>query len=1020
MESSFSRRGVFSALFLSLALAVFSAPAAFAQTGTADQGTTNQTPKEQAQALGTITVTGTHIRATDVATSQPIVVVSHDEIEHSGFTNTAELLQNLTVAGSPPISRSNVLLAGEDVGGYYVDLRSLGAGRTLILLNGKRLGANESGLQDLEQIPISAIDHIEVLKSGASAIYGSDAIAGVVNIITRNHFNGAEASAYYGQYSNNSDGDKQIYSLTYGVNGDRGSLTVAAEYSKEDPVWARDRWFSRYPSTDRHPDAGWSIASQWGVFFNGNPFTGVPAQYGPWCGSGPVTGDNGLCTLNPGGDPFNLNDYHPTNLSGTADHSNTNMEQMLQTGLKRKAVFVHADYNVTSDISLQTTFLYNHRETLQQIAGYPFQPAFTLPGSPDVIGLSPDSYFNPFGYGPRGNGAGDTLWFYRRGWEVPRTTDSQLTTYRIGSTLTGSFNLGSHLWNWDVGAYTNQNQILKIGHGDFSLMALSEALGPSFRDPTTGKVVCGVAGPDGYEVPYGTAPGNCIPWNPLYPAGQVGEGSLTGHPDLQQFLFPFYHTTGSTTTTDYTADITGPIVTLPAGDLGFAAGIEHRREAGRYVPDAFAQAALSTNLSSGPTGGAYNVTAYYAEVNVPLLSDVPGAQSLSLDLAGRHSHYSTFGNTTDGKYSFAWRPIQTLLVRGTYAQGFRAPQIADLFGGISGDFAFYTDPCDFSHEAGTNPEVAKRCTSGIAGQNPVPQGYVQLGQGGQPCSTFPCQTGTQFFSGGTPTLQPETSTTKTAGFVYSPEWASGLDLSVDWYRIHIDGAISADDVDSMLYDCYVLGVTSRCSSALFTRDPTTGAVNYALEGEKNAGWIETEGWDFGIKYQFPLTSFGLFSLTWNTTYTDYWKRKADNAPTTPIDNFIGWTSSDLGAAFRVRSNATIDWTYGDFGVTWTLRYYSSIKEECSWDNTPQGGPECNMPQIMHNGVVINANDTGSNTFNDVQLRYNAPWNATIAIGANNVFDHFAAPLYTAPNSLYAYYGGFDIGRFYYLRYVQDF
>ncbi|HET7307866.1 MAG TPA: TonB-dependent receptor [Gammaproteobacteria bacterium] len=1006
MRSFLSKR-VYSALVLSSMLGLV-APAVFAaQTGTTDQGNINQSKKERAQSLGTITVTGTHIRQTDVATAQPIVVVSHDEIEHSGFTNTAELLQNLTVAGTPPISRSNVLLAGEDVGGYYVNLRNLGAARTLVLLNGKRLGANESGLQDLEQIPLAAIDHIEVLKDGASAVYGSDAIAGVVNIITRNHFNGAEASAYYGQYSDNSDGDRQIYSLTFGTSSDRGSIMIAAEYSKEDPVWAKDRWFSRYPATNRHPDAGWSIASQWGVFWNAD--NGL----GDWCGNGAEA----ACTLNPGGNPFDLNDYHPTHLSGTQDHSNTDLEQMLQTGLKRKAVFVHADYNVTSDITLATDFLYNHRDTLQQIAGYPFQPAFTLPGSPDIIGLSPYSYYDPFGYGPKGNGAGNGLQFYRRGWEVPRTTDSKLTTYRIGSTLTGDFNIGPHLWNWDIGAYTNENQILKIGHGDFSLIALSEALGPSFRDPTTGLVTCGTpASP----VPYGATPGSCIPWNPIYPAGQVGDGSLTGHSELQQFLFPFYHTTGSTTTTDYTADITGPVVTLPAGDLAVAAGVERRREAGRYVPDAFSQAALSTNLSSGPTGGSYNVTAYYAEVSVPLLSDVPGAQSLALDLAGRHSHYSTFGNTTDGKYSFTWRPIQTLLVRGTYAQGFRAPQISDLFGGISGTFDYYTDPCDFSHAAGQNADVAKRCTSGFGGQAPVPAGYTQLGQGGQPCSTFPCQTGTQFFAGGTPTLQPETSVTKTAGIVYSPEWAQGLDLTVDWYRIHIDNAITGDSVDSILYDCYVLGVASRCSSSLFTRDPATGVVNTAHYGEKNAGWTETEGWDFGIKYTFPVTSFGLFSVTWNTTYTDYLKSKADNEPTTPVNSFTGWTSPDWGAAFRTRSNATIDWSMGDFGVTWTLRYYSPMKEQCSWDNTAQGGPECNMPQTMHNGETINANEIGSNTFNDVQFRYNTPWNSTISVGANNVFDHFASPLYTAPNSLYAYYGGFDIGRFYYLRYVQDF
>ncbi|HET7370447.1 MAG TPA: TonB-dependent receptor [Gammaproteobacteria bacterium] len=996
MKSLLTRRGAFSALFLSIVLALV-APAVFAaQSGTDDQS--DQGKEDQAQQLGTISVTGTRIRQVDVATSQPVLVLDREEIQHQGFTNVAAILQNLTAAGTPPISRQEVLAAGENVGGYYVDLRNLGASRTLVLLNGKRLGSTTYGLQDLSQIPIAAIERIEVLKAGASAIYGSDAIAGVINIITRNNFTGAQASAYYGKYTEG-DGQKEIYSLTYGAQSDRGSIMIAAEYSTEDPVWASDRWFSKYPGTIRHPDAGWSPYSQYGNFFNGDPFADELVHYAPWCG-----GD--LCTLNPGGNPFDLGDYHASYSGGpTADRSNTNMEQMLATGLSRKSVFVHADYGITDNIRVKTTFLYNHRETLQQVAGYPFNASFG-------IGLSPDSYFNPLGTGPRGNGAGETIYFRRRGWEVPRTTKSELTTYRIGSSLVGDFFIGPHIWTWEVGAYTNQNHALKVGHGDYSLPALEAAVGPSFLNESTGNVVCGT--PDD-PIPYGSAPGSCIPWNPIYPAGQVGQGSLTGHPDLQSFLFPYYHDTGVTRETDYSANISGSVVTLPAGDLAIAVGAEYRKESGKFVPDAFKQAALSTSLSSGPTGGSYDVTSYYAEVNIPLLRDVPGAQALALNVADRYSDYSSFGSTNNAKYSLSWRPIEELLIRGTYSEGFRAPQIHDLYGGTSGTFDYYTDPCDFSHAAGKNPEVAKRCTGGFGGQPGVPPGYVQLGQGNQPCTSFPCQTNLQFFSGSSPTLGPETSTTETAGFVYSPQWVPGrLDVSVDWYRIHIDNAITGDSVDDILYDCYVLGVASRCSSALFTRDPNLGVVTSAHYGERNAGWIETEGWDFGIHYQFPLTSFGLFALTWNTTYTDYYNQKADDKPDTPIDEYTGW-----GANFRVRSNASLNWSMGPFGVTWTLRYYSPIRDwPCSWDVS--GGPECNEPKIMHNGKIVSANQLGSNTFHDVQFRYNTPWNATVALGVNNAFDHFSAPVYSAPNSTYPYYGGFDIGRFWYVRYTQDF
>lgn len=959
---------------------------------------------EGGQQLETITVTGSRIRKADVETAQPIVVLDRAAIEHQGFSSVADILQNLTEAGSPPISRSEVLASGEDVGGYYIDLRNLGNDRTLILLNGKRLGATTSGSQDLSQIPIAAIERMEVLKDGASAIYGSDAIAGVVNIITRSRFEGAEASAYVGQYDED-DGAKQTYSMTFGASSDRGSVTISAEYSKEDPVWANNRWFSKYGSTSFHPNDGWSVASQYGAFFFG--YAGLDC---PGMGDGPL---RAACTLNPGADPYmidedgnrviNPDSFHGTNSAGgLQDLSNPNAQMMLQTALERKSLFASAEYAITDRVHFQTDILYNRRETLQQVAGYPFQPAFNYPDDPafsgPAIGLSPDSYYNP---------SGELIYFYRRGWEMPRTTNSELTTFRVGGTFSGEFEIGDHVWNWDIGGYSNQNDLIKVQHGDFSLLSTALALGPSYFNDVTGRVECGTIDA---PVPYGSSPGSCVPWNPFYGAGQVGDGSLTGNPELQAYLFPYYHDRGRTKTVDYSANLTGSVFTLPAGDLSIAMGYEYRKETGSFVPDAFSQAGISSNLSSGPTGGDYKVDEYYLEVDIPILKDIPFARELSVNVAGRYSDYSTFGDTTNAKFSLTWRPIDDLLVRGNYAEGFHAPPIAYLYGGLSGTFDYYTDPCDFGHQAGSNPEVAARCTSGFAGQNPVPNGYVQLGQGGAPCATFPCQTGIQFFSGSSPTLQPETATSKTAGLVYSPSWVQGLDVSVDWYRIKIENAMAGDSIGSILNDCYVLGVASRCSSSLFTRDASSGVVNYSLRGLKNAGWIETEGWDLGVNYRLPEFSFGRFVARWNTTYTTKYDIKADNDPATPVSPAVAW-----GSTFRVRSNASLDWTLGDFGATWTTRYYSPMRESCSY-----GPPECNTPNHWENGVVFDVNRLGSNTFHDVQFRYNAPWNATISVGANNVFDHWGSPAYSAPNSQYAYYGGFDIGRFYYLRYNQKF
>ncbi len=727
------------------------AGAAYAQHNPAPQAAQNSSP----QTLQTITVTGTHIRQAEIETAQPVVTITRSEIEHQGYTNVADVLQNMTIAGTPPISREEVLLSGEDVGGYYVDLRNLGASRTLVLLNGKRLGTTTSGLSDLQQVPLAAIERIEVLKDGASAIYGSDAIAGVVNIITRNRFNGAEANFYVGQYDEG-DGNQKTGSFTLGANSEKGSVMVSAEYSKQDPVWASSRWFSAFPSTNRHPTAGWTPVSQFGAM----DLTDVPG--GPACGN---SSPYGLCTLNPGGNYLNLNDYHGTNAAGgTSDLTNSNQEMMLQTGLERKSVFLSGTYDFTDHLRAQTDILYTRRDTTQQVAGYPLQLLGFNQGDPYADPLSAQSYYNPLGAWQNPNfdpADPDDIYGYRRGWEVPRVTKSALTTLRFGAQLTGDFDIGERNWQWNVGGFFNSNHSLKTGHGNFSLPAANQALGPSFLN-SSGVVQCGT--PDN-PLPYGNAPGSCIPWNPMLPAGMSGPGALANDPGMQQLLFPYFHDTGLTRTFDYSADISGPIVTLPGGDLAVALGVEYRREDGSFVPDAFRQSGLSTDLGSGPTQGSYNVKSEFIEVAVPLLKDLPLAHALELDVALRHSRYNTFGSTNNPKYSMTWRPIEDLLVRGTFAKGFRAPQISDLFGGIGGTFAYYTDPCGVNQTAGINPAVAQRCTSGFGGQASVPANFHQLGQGGLVCASFPCQTGTQFFSGSNPLLKPETAMTRTAGIV---------------------------------------------------------------------------------------------------------------------------------------------------------------------------------------------------------------------------------------------------------------
>ncbi|TGW15636.1 TonB-dependent receptor [Stenotrophomonas maltophilia] len=935
-------------LAVGTALAAAWAPAAHAQTDG------DKTPKN----LDRIQVTGSAIRSVDIETQQPIIAITRSMIEHQGFTTIADLLQNLTSTGSPAISRARALASGENVGGYYADIRNLGATRTLVLVNGKRLGATTGGLQDLSQIPMSAVERIDVLKDGASALYGSDAIAGVVNIITRKDYDGLEVSVQHGQFSQG-DGKDSTFSLVTGARGERGGYTLALEYQKSDPVFARDRSFSKYGGAGPgYPGADWSNISQNGSWCD-------PALYK--CN----TGDAVFKTLNRGGNPKNPNDYHPIT---PAEFANGNDQMHLQTGIERRSLFLSTDYALTDQIKFSTDIGYNERITDQQIAGYPYQS--TKFGTP----LSSGSVFNP---------VGRNVEFNRRLWELPRTTESKLKSLRIAPSLSGYFELATKAYDWEVGALFNRNEVTKTGRGDMSLIASRQALGASYLD-ANGVARCGTAA---------SPVSGCLAWNPLLPFGVAGAGSLSD-PELQRFLFPTFTDTGITKTRSYFANISGPVLDLPAGELSVALGYQYRKEEGRFVPDAFAQSRQSTALGASTTAGDYSLNEFFAEVNVPVLRDLPFARELTVNLATRYSDYSNFGSTTNSKASFAWRPIEELMIRGTFAEGFRAPSISDLYGGLGTSFQTYVDPCG----TGATNSVNGNAACNAAG---VPLGYQQLNQSLKPCASYPCATPDEFTTGSNPKLRPEESKSKTVGVVWSPRWVDGLDINLDWYSYKITNMIIQDSVDRILRDCYVLGNAPRCGSVKRAGD---GHITSMFYGLANLGAMETEGWDLGIRYRLPEFSFGRFTLDLQNSYVaSYDEQNQNSAGETIMMGRVGQPG-----IFRLRSNLGVNWQLGNFTTQYTLRYYSGMVESCV-PNRP-----CTLPDRYAYGEPDAQRRVGGNAFHDIQVSYKLPWDGTVALGSNNVFNHQGPIMFSKPSSSFPYYGGFDIGRTVYVKYSQRF
>jgi iron complex outermembrane receptor protein len=858
--------------------------------------------------LGRVVVTGSRImKAVETETAQPVVIISREDIDKSGFQSVADLLQNISAVGTPPISRAAPLSAGENAGGTFISLRNLGAQRTLVLLNGRRLGISTSGLADVSTIPASAVERIEVLKDGASSIYGSDAIGGVINIITRSNFSGASASVYKGEYSEG-DGDITKADMVMGFKGDRGSITLAAEWAKEEGVKASDRPYSAFPRSYLHPTDNWTTVGYYGGFVT-TATTAVP---------GIPTGTR--VVLREGGNPRVLTDYirQDTNtgsctsplvtvatgcIPGSTLHkTNTNEQTDLHTPLEKKSLYVDGAYEITDSILFRTNFLYSNRSSDRTVAGYPMQAAsFNTP-------MAATSYFNP-------TGATISNW-WRRTWEVPRTTNAELDTYRFTGAFEGSFEFADRLFDWDVSYLRNTNKLVQSTFGNLNLVNTRLAVGPSFFNAATGQVQCGTA----------AAPiAGCVPFNPFVGLGIVAPGGLAGNQALRDYLFQEEHATGETTTTVVSANLAGTVFALPAGDLQFAAGYEHRKEEGKFVPDALAVTGSSTNLSAGPTRGQYTVDEVYVELQVPVLADLPFAKALNVNVASRYSDYDTFGKTTNNKIGLEWRPIDSLLVRATAADGFRAPTISDLYGGGSQTFSFFTDPCDTSFgSSATNSTTRANCAASMGA---LANSYRQLGQGLVPVGAANAQTPVAFTQGSNPTLTPEQSKSQTIGAVWSPGWAPNLNMALDWWKIRIVDTIVADAPTTILNDCYVLGIASRCSPALFTRDPALGYINFLSFGGRNAGFRKVEGYDFDLSYRYQTGDWGDFNLAWNTTYTARDYTVSTNDAVIPLSN-VGNTST-----FRIRSNLNLGWSMGNWSANWTTRYFSSMKETCTYVDT---------------------------------------------------------------------------------------
>lgn len=925
----------------------------------ASQAQGGETKSKQLQA---ITVTGSHIRSVDVETSQPVFTLDRQAIKETGLTNLNDVLSRLPSAGTPDITPQDTLSSGMDVGGRYVDIRYLGATRTLVLVNGHRWSTSLGGYTDLSTIPVSMVDRIDVLKDGASSVYGSDAIAGVVNIITREKFDGAEANLYYGS---NQKGDSQQKNadFTWGRSTEKSSTIISASYQDESPMWDRTRDITRYTYGPRHPDDGLG-AGPWGRVTD------------------PLTGN--LYIIDHGNpNTGNIANYHavdPELGPEPSDLYNTSQAMTFRAGSKLKALALQERYKLTDNITLTGNATYSTRDTSSQLAGYPLSTA----GVPTAnLVIDPNNAYNPF--------PGYETPFARRTIELPRITwaNSRLAHLDVGAQ--GYFSFLDHDWSWDANYTFSQTNVRQITTGNLYLPNVLNAIGPT--SIVDGQLACADAA---------ARAAGCTPWNVL-----AGPGFTS--PSQWSYLNSVSTARQQSQMDDVSVNAGGGLFDLPGGTVNIAGGLEHRREKGYFRPYGPDSAGLTTNLASDPSKGRYDVNEAYLELDVPLLRDMPGAHELGINIASRYSHYSSFGSTTNNKYSIRWRPVEDLLLRGTYAKGFRAPALQDLYAGSAQSFESFLDPCDSTYgTAASTPGVAAACAA--AG---VPSGYRQVDQAGRAVGPNGGQTPIPFTAVSNPNLKPEKSSTRTLGLVYSPHYVDGLDFTLDYYDIRLKQAITYLNASQILSYCYDQNISSYCGD--ITRD-SSGQIVQLYEGPVNLDAISTSGFDFGVHYRLPTTPLGQFRVGLDGNYLS--KYQQTNGPGTQPSNLAGWMNGTQ-ALYRVRSNLQIDWQYKQFGAGWTMRYYAGLKDSC-WDADIEcDKPTYTNPVFAGQGVA----QKGSVAFNDVQFRYKTSWNGTISVGVNNVFNKKSPFYYNVPM-----YGSgsppinpqFDIDRYFYVQYNQRF
>jgi iron complex outermembrane recepter protein len=868
-----------------------------------------------------IIVTGTRIPRPDLASASPITSFGAEEIAAHGALQAEDFLNTLPQA-SPDFSRT---ANNPGDGTARVNLRGLGADRTMTLLNGRRMApSGTEGAADLNNLPAAIIERIDVVTGGASAVYGSDAVAGVVNFITRDDFEGAEITAQFDTYDAG-DGDVFNASAVWGASAfnERAHLLVYLDYLEREAVLNGDRAFSSVSISD-DPETGELFPGGSAIvpsgFINGQIVNSVFVPSRIFEAGG---------TLRPPDPATDLYNFAPDNY--------------LQVPLERWSGGAIARFQITTDLEGALELMYSGPRSTQQLAPSPFSGFIDVPIAADFFPASTQAHLET-NFDPDGDGIA-SFRFSRRLSDVgPRQSVFERDTYRAAAGLHGV--LGE--WEWD-GAYTYaRNDTHSELRNDASISRILQGL---LIDPLTGACV--------------DPTGGCVPVN-LF-------GPNTLSPEAANFI-RMDDITEETRVEQHTVTVfaEGDVFALPAGALRASVGADWRRVSSVYEPSP----ALATGDSAGFTqspavAGAFEVREAFGEVLVPILAGAPFAHRLELEAGARFTEHSTAGSHWTWKYGLQWLPIEAVRVRGMVQRAVRAPNVQELYEAPRLSQEGMTGFDDFC--AALNDPIANGFADVCVAQGMDPS---QVGVF-DPTGDYIADTVTS----GNTALGPETADTLTFG----ADWEFGdpwrVRLSADYFEIELRDAILLADP---IANCGAAANAGDAACALIHRDPS-GFITLIESHPVNYSRAIVEGVDFGASADFDVPSWLRLTPDANigvdVMATHYLRAASAASPAASLLNCVGYfgcgTYDLLGATTpEWATTTTLRYRTGPFSAMLRWRYVGPLDNSDAIEAEALGlaQPIMAIPEIDAVHYI------------DLALAYELGEHARFSVGVDNVFE----------------------------------